>query len=236
MFFADASSDIGLQGYPQTVVPVDEPRILARGPWPAERVSVRWRPEGFAGGPEREAKADAAITALRERGSPAHDGMAARLAGYAAGGGGLELVLQPMRWALRLVRGDAADALSVLCVARDREGRWLAGRRAAWVATWAGRWALGAGGAVEVDEDPVEALGRELEEEWGVAPAELTVEALISLPGGLAMLIGQAQVPEGAELVRDAEHDAHAWWPADPSAWPAEAEPELRRLARLLDE
>ena len=51
-----------------------------------------------------------------------------------------------------------------------RDGRWLAGRRADWVATWAGRWALGAGGAVEVGEDPVTALARELEEEWPVAP------------------------------------------------------------------
>ena len=70
-----------------------------------------------------------------------------------------------MRWALRLRRGRAG-ALSVLCVVRDADGRWLAGRRAAWVATWAGRWALGAGGAVEVGEDPVLTLARELEEEW----------------------------------------------------------------------
>jgi 8-oxo-dGTP diphosphatase len=215
-------------------VPADVPRILARGPWPAERVSAHWRAETFAGGPERDAAADQAISALRARGSPAHDGVAARLAGYAASDGGLALELQPMRWALRLVNGDAADALAVLCVARDAAGRWLAGRRAGWVATWAGRWALGAGGAVEVDEDPVAALARELEEEWGVVPAELRVEALVSLPGGLAMLVGQARLADGAALVRDAEHDAHAWWPADPDDWPDEAEPELRGLARLV--
>ena len=40
-----------------------------------------------------------------------------------------------MRWALRLLREDASGALSVLCVVRDCEGRWLAGRRAEWVAT-----------------------------------------------------------------------------------------------------
>ncbi len=40
-----------------------------------------------------------------------------------------------MRWALRLLREDASGALSVLCVVRDCEGRWLAGRRAQWVAT-----------------------------------------------------------------------------------------------------
>ena len=58
-----------------------------------------------------------------------------------------------MRWALRLL-DDASGALSVLCVVRDHEGRWLAGRRAEWVATWAGVWALGAGGAVDAGEDP----------------------------------------------------------------------------------
>ena len=62
--------------------------------------------------------------------------------------------LQPMRWSLRLVREDASASLAALCVVRDSDGRWLAGRRAPWVASWAGRWALGAGGAVEVGEDP----------------------------------------------------------------------------------
>ncbi|MGH2948418.1 MAG: NUDIX domain-containing protein, partial [Solirubrobacteraceae bacterium] len=97
-------------------------------------------------------------------------------------------------------------------------------------------WALGAGGAVEVGEDPVEALTRELEEEWSVSPQRLAVEALVSLPSGLVMLVGQAWLPDGAEVERDAEHDAHAWWPAEPSAWPADADPALRRMAALLDE
>ena len=74
-------------------------------------------------------------------------------------------------------------------------GRWRAGRRAPWVATWAGRWALGAGGSVEVGEDPVEALARELEEEWAVRPERLAVEALVSLPSGMVMLVGQAWLP-----------------------------------------
>jgi len=197
-------------------------------------VRARWRQEPYAGDAAGEEAADAAIAALADRGSPAHDGLAARLAGWAARDGRLELELQPMRWALRLVRGAGADALSVLCLARDPAGRWLAGRRAAWVATWAGRWALGAGGAVEVGEDPVRAMRRELEEEWGVAPERDAVEALVALPGGLAMLVGQAWLPAGAEVRRDHEHDAHAWWPADPAAWPAEADPELRRLAEIL--
>ena len=101
-----------------------------------------------------------------------------------------------MRWALRLT-GDADCALSVLCVVRDSEGRWLAGRRAEWVASWAGVWALGAGGAVDAGENPAGALTRELAEEWSVEPARLSVEALLSTPTGMILLIGQAWLAPG---------------------------------------
>jgi ADP-ribose pyrophosphatase YjhB (NUDIX family) len=138
-----------------------------------------------------------------------------------------------MRWALRLI-GDASGALSVLCVVRDHEGRWLAGRRAQWVASWAGVWALGAGGAVDAGEDPALALGRELQEEWSVEPVRLQVEALLATPGDMTMLIGQAWLAPGAEVTRDHEHDAHAWWPENPADWPDEAHPQLRRMATLL--
>jgi 8-oxo-dGTP diphosphatase len=50
----------------------------------------------------------------------------------------------------------------------------------------------------------------------------------------MAPLVGQAWLAEGAELARDAEHDAHAGWPPDPTDWPEEAHPQLRRLATLL--
>jgi 8-oxo-dGTP diphosphatase len=209
------------------------PGILARGPWQSRQVAVRWRADSFEPDPDHSAEADRAIAELQGRGSPAHDGLAARLCAFEADTGALRLELQPVRWSLRLGE-NAAASLSVLCVARDAEGRWLAGRRADWVASWAGRWALGAGGAVEVGEDPVETLTRELEEEWSVTPERLAVEALVSLPTGLVMLIGQAWLPAGAEVERDAEHDAHAWWPAEPDAWPAEADPVLRRMASLL--
>jgi ADP-ribose pyrophosphatase YjhB (NUDIX family) len=209
------------------------PGILARGPWQSGQVAVRWREESFEPAPGQSAEADRAIAALEDRGSPAHDGLAARLCAYEADAAALRLELQPARWSLRL--GEDADAaLSVLCVARDVEGRWLAGRRAPWVATWPGRWALGAGGSVEVGEDPVAALTRELEEEWSVQPERLTVEALVSLPTGLVMLVGQAWLAPGAQVERDAEHDAHAWWPAEPGAWPSEADPVLRHMASLL--
>jgi hypothetical protein len=50
----------------------------------------------------------------------------------------------------------------------------------------------------------------------------------------MIMFVGQAWLPEGAEVTRDAEHDAHAWWPADVADWPDEADEPLRRMATLL--
>jgi ADP-ribose pyrophosphatase YjhB (NUDIX family) len=211
------------------------PGLLARGPWEAAQVRTAWREEPFVPGPDAEAASDAAVAALRDRGSPSHDGLSARLASYAVDGDTLRLELQPARWALRLT-GEAHDSMTVLCVVRAADGRWLAGRRAGWVATWAGRWALGAGGSVELGEDPVATLARELEEEWSVAPERLTVEALVRLPSGLVSLVGLARLEQGAEAVPDAEHDAFAWWPADPGQWPDEAHGSLRRVGELLEQ
>ena len=149
--------------------------------------------------------------------------------------GRLVLRLQPMRWALRLVEGDASLSLAALCVTRDSEGRWLAGRRAEWLSSWPGRWALGAGGAVDVGESPVDTLGRELREEWAVEAERLRAEALVRLPHQLVMFIGTAWLAPGAEVTPDDEHDDYAWWPADVGAWPAEAGDELRRTAALLE-
>jgi hypothetical protein len=52
----------------------------------------------------------------------------------------------------------------------------------------------------------------------------------------MAMLVGQAWLAPDAPdaLVRDAEHDDHAWWPPDPADWPEEADANLRRMAALL--
>ena len=184
-------------------------------------------------GTEAAAAADAAIAELRERGSPSHDGLSARLADYDASDARLELELQPMRWSLRLGE-DASHALASLCVTRAADGRWLAGRRAPWVATWAGRWALGAGGAVEVGENPTDTLARELDEEWSVAPQRLSVEALVRIPSGLILFVGVAWLPEDAEVTPDDEHDAFAWWPAEVAQWPDEADAPLRAMASLL--
>lgn len=212
-----------------------EPGILARGPWPLEAIAVTWREDVFAPDPAHDAAADDAIAALRDRGSPSHDGLAARLASFThADDGGVQLELQPARWGLRLVEGGVKRSMTASCVVRDEAGRWLAGRRAAWVASWAGRWTLGAAGSVEVGEHPSQTLTRELEEEWGLVPERARVEALVCLPSGLISLIGQAWVSSGDAVVMDPEHDDHAWWPSDPGEWPAEAGEPLRRMATLL--
>ena len=213
---------------------MQQPAILARGPWPVERVHASWREEHYEPPAVHAQAADDAIAALRERGSPSHDGVAARLVAHAQEGHDLLLELQPMRWALRLVEGDASSAVAALTVTRAADGRWLAGRRARWLSSWPGRWALGAGGAVDVGESPAETLTRELLEEWSVQPARLSVEALVRLPHQLVMMVGLAWLPDGAEVAMDAEHDAYAWWPADVAAWPAEADEPLRRMATLL--
>jgi ADP-ribose pyrophosphatase YjhB (NUDIX family) len=199
-----------------------------------EQVNARWRRDPYEAPAGHEVAADAAIAALRERGSPSHDGVAARLAAHDADEGRLALELQPIRWALRLVEGDASQSLAALCVIRSADGRWLAGRRAPWLSSWAGRWALGAGGAVDLNEHPCDTLVRELDEEWSVAPDRMRVEALVRLPHQLVMFVGMAWLPEGAEVVPDAEHDAYAWWPADVASWPDEADEPLRRMASLL--
>ena len=182
--------------------------------------------------------ADAAIRELRERGSPSHDGVAARLVDFYADADGIAIELQPLRWALRLVAGDASRSIAALCVTRSADGRWLAGRRAPWVASSAGRWALGAGGAVDLGESPADTLLRELNEEWSVTPERVVGEALISLPHRLVMFVGQAWLAEGQDeaVTPDEEHDAFAWWPREIDDWPAEAGDALPRMARWLSQ
>jgi len=210
------------------------PGILAQGPWDPASIEVSWRSERFEPQADAIEAADAALESLRVRGSPSHDGLAARLAGFESAPGRLSLELQPARWALRLLPGMAARSLAAQCVVRAADGSWLAGRRAAWLATWPERWALGAAGSVEVDENPIDALGRELWEERSVEPDRLSGEALVLLPTQLAMLVGQAWLPDGAPVSPDAEHDEFAWWPSDVGQWPPEADEPLRRMATLL--
>src|SRR3954471_4101088 len=78
------------------------PGILARGPWPPDRVSARWRELAYQPPSEQSEAADLAIAALRGRGSPSHDGVGARLAGFEVEGGELRMEVEEARWALRL--------------------------------------------------------------------------------------------------------------------------------------
>ena len=210
-----------------------EPRLLARGPWSPGDVAASWIDVPFEAPAELSRDADEAIRELRERGSPSHDGLSGRLAAWEADDGRLTVKLQPLRWSLRLA-GDACGSMSALCVTRDAQGRWLAGRRAPWVASWAGRWALGAGGAVDLGESPAETLARELREEWSVEAERIQGEALIELPRGMVMFVGQAWLAAGDEsrVKPDAEHDEWAWWPAKIEDWPAEGD-ALRAMAGL---
>jgi 8-oxo-dGTP diphosphatase len=211
------------------------PGILARGPWHPDQVRVNWLADAYEPPAEIARQADVAVEALRERGSPCHDGMSTRLASYTEVDGALALELQPSRWALRLVEADASRSLTALCVVRAEDGRWLAGHRASWVSTWANRWALGAGGAVDLGESPAETLPRELREEWRLEPRALSIEALVGLPNGMAMVVGLATVTNSAEPVPDAEHDEWEWWHPDPERWPAHADDRVRLMGRLLD-
>jgi 8-oxo-dGTP diphosphatase len=210
------------------------PALLARGPWEPEQIEAHWLDDEYLPPEDKVEAADDAITALRERGSPSHDGVAARLVSHREENGRLIMELQPVRWALRLVDGDASESVAALCVTRDAQGRWLAGRRASWLSSWPGRWALGAGGAVDLGESPADTLSRELREEWSVEPERLRCDALVRLPHRLVMFVGTAWLPDGAEVIPDDEHDAHAWWPQDIEHWPAEADEPLRRMAALL--
>lgn len=210
------------------------PGILARGPWRPEDVRCDWAEQQYD--PPREAAlaADRAIAALAARGSPSHDGMGTRLVSFTATETELRLELQPTRWALRLSPTDASQSLAAMCVVRADDGSWLAGRRAPWVASWPGRWALGAGGSVDAGESPVLTLTRELEEEWSARAERLSVELLECLPQRLVMLVGVAWLARGSRVSPDHEHDAYAWWPPDPTRWPAEADGPVREIGVML--
>jgi 8-oxo-dGTP diphosphatase len=210
------------------------PGILARGPWQPSQVTARWSDTPYEPGPVAARAADDAMTALHDRGSPSHDGVSARLIDFHTSPTGLALDLQPIRWGLRLSPTDASQSVAAMCVVRAHDGRWLAGRRAAWLASWPGRWTLGAGGSVDPSENPADTLTRELDEEWSVQPERMTVEALICLPQRLILLVGLAWLAEGAAAARDSEHDNHAWWPEDPDQWPPDADGPVRQMGAML--
>jgi len=92
---------------------MQQPAILARGPWSPERVHARWKEEQYEPPAQLTQAADDAIAALRDRGSPSHDGLSARLVDHEERDGELLMELQPMRWALRLVEGGAGGAVDI---------------------------------------------------------------------------------------------------------------------------
>ena len=129
---------------------------------------------------------------------------------------------------------DASQSVAALCVTRSADGRWLAGRRAGWVASWAGRWALGAGGAVDLDENPADTLVRELR--GGVvgharAGARRGARAAAAPAGD----VRRAGVARGGRR-RDGETRPRArrvrLVAAEIDEWPDEAEAPLRLMAR----
>ena len=207
--------------------------VLAAGPWAPDDVTATWSANPYDPSPELAARAARAVAERRARGATISDGTAARLVSFRATAHRLQLELQSTRWALTIVDDPAVRALSVLCLVRDAHGRWLAGRRAGWTATWPGRWTLGAAGAIEAGEQPSVAMRRELGEEWGVQPRELLARALIHRSPGRVFLLGLAELGAVADITPDAEHDAFAWWPSDPAQWPTTAHPDLRHFARI---
>jgi hypothetical protein len=210
------------------------PGILARGPWPLDAVEARWSASHFEPPAERTAAADAAIQALKDRDSPAHDGLSARLVGFEETPGGLCMELQPLRWALRLVEGDASGSMASLLVTRDARGTVAGGPAGAVAELVAGALGARRGRRGRRRRDPgrhahpraaggVGRRGRARARGGARAPAPPARD-----------VHRQAWLPDGAEVTPDHEHDAHAWWPADPADWPAEADEPLRRMAAML--
>ena len=209
------------------------PALLARGPWPLDQVDAHWREDAFEPPAEHAAAADAAIAALRDRGSPSHDGVAARLVGYARRATArCSSSCSPRAGRCASSPGDASASL-VGAVRHPRRRRPLARRPPRGVAVVAGRAAGRSAPAARSTSARArrDTLVRELDEEWSVAPERCVAEALVRLPHGMVMFVGQAWLPAGAEVTPDHEHDAHAWWPADPDDWPDEADEPLRRMA-----
>ena len=166
---------------------------------------------------------------------PATTASARGSSAIATEGGALHVELQPLRWALRLVEGDASAV--DLRALRHRATARAAGSPAAAPRGWppgpgAGRSAPAArstrararstrsrASSTRSGRSPPSASGR------GARAAARTTSSCSSARPGC---------PRAPSVTPDHEHDAHAWWPADIDAWPDEADEPLRRMARLL--
>ena len=214
-----------------------DPGILARGPWPAGQVAARWRDEPYEPAPERTRRRRrgdrraarprlARPTTASPRASPASS----------APTDGLRMELQPMRWALRLVASDASASLAALCVVRDGDGplaRRPPRRRGSRPGPGAGRSAPAA------RSRSARTRRRRSRASWTrsgrSSPSARPSRRSSASPTGWSCSSARRGCAPGAEVTRDPEHDAHAWWPPDLDDWPDEADRALRHMARLLE-
>ena len=203
--------------------------ILARGPWEPEDIVVTWLGQEFEPGANASERADQALERLRQRGSPAFDGRSARLVSHEVADGKLKLVLQPVRWALRLSHeprepvGDvpgafeptAAGSPAVAPVARQ----------------WAGRWALGAGGASTSGRTRRTTLCASCARS-GRWRATDSGGARHASPGTI-MLVGQAWLAEDARSPRTPSTTSTPGGPPS-RRWPTEGDEPLLALSALV--
>ena len=130
---------------------------------------------------------------------------------------------------------DASDSLTALCVVRTEDGRWLAGRRAGWVSTWAEPLGARRRRSGRPRREPRRHAHARASGGVAARAGRLSVEALLALP----------ERDDHAGRARDGrrtaaspcptrEHDEWAWWPADIDRWPAEADERLKLMAALL--
>ena len=210
------------------------PGILARGRWAPEQVDAAWLASTYEPPERATGAADSAISALRERGSPAHDGLSGRLVAFDGTPERLHLELEPARWALRLDPFDAARSVAAMCVVRAGDGRWLAGRMRAGSPPGRGAGRSARAGPWRSAKTRRTRSSASFFEEWSVTAERMTVEALVCLPQQLVMVLGVALLADGAQVVPDEEHDEFAWWPAEVADWPAEADEPLRAMATML--
>lgn len=126
--------------------------------------------------------------------------------------------------------GEFVVAVAAIIVKGDRV---LAMRRAPDKDAGAGLWET-LSGRVEIDEDPRDAMAREITEECGldVELEERPIDCYAARRGDDPMIVIVYRATwRAGEVERSSEHDAHAWWT------PAEfrANSTLARLADAID-
>ena len=125
--------------------PTTAPGILARGPWSPDQVEARWSDDHFEPSAGRDGRRGRRRRRARRArlAEPRRPRRAAWSATRVAQDGRLTIELQPARWSLRLVEGDASGSVAALCAVARLRGP-LAGRAPRRLAGLVAR-ALGAG-------------------------------------------------------------------------------------------